>query len=392
MNDLGKLVFFTPFYHNRREEPAIGTLEIGDCGFSAVLSSEFDLLQLSAFSASDGCGIVTVRGSFPDTAILSRGQRFGFGFGHRVPAGSEYRIDGYLAESAAKQKIHSRVVTARGWLNYRWPITREEFQCNDSVDAATVEIVSFWYVKDGDVVQFSKIIRRKRSKREPEHDSAKVDVPFKLGDRIRFGCSCTSHCSQSVANQSVQYADNPDVTHNHELLTYTDGVSGSKLHVQCFQDDSHFKLVEKHENGEDQSIFGDSKVRYISLGEEPVTMISIYSLRNNTSKNDCWLASPPTLDEIEKNLGVAPDSIEFWLLWKSGEESSAEDAPSPNYETSESYFQSKLNIVARTVEYLLSVAAVPVQGANTQVLGDEQPIGLLSDAVSSMKIDVVTFL
>jgi hypothetical protein len=374
--------FFTPFHNRPRRGPVLGTLELGDGGFNAVLSSEFDLLQLSASSGRNGCGILIVRGSFPDSSLLSRGQHFGFGFGCRIPAGPEYRIDGYLAERVAKTRLRTPTVISRGWLNNRWPITREEFQCQDSIDAATVEIVSFCYVKNGDVIQFSKMVRQKSSGSDRTDRNTTIQVPFKLGDRIRFGCSCTSPCSQATTGQATQYSEDPIISHDGQLLTYKDPDTRATLRIQGFIDGSHFNFSGSEEPAVE---FGDATRNTIALSDKPVTVITIFSLRPRSMDDDVWLGAPPTPNEIERDLGVDPDSIPLWLLW----DAEQTDLRDPRVCADDSL---KMKIVGRALEYLLSVAAIPSQDTRPPSLDNVQPICLLSDAVLSLKVDAVTLL
>ena len=381
--DITGLDVFTQFYRspNSDETPVSGTLELGDSGYAAVLSADFDVIQLTAPSATDaGCGFIFARGPFPDAAILSRGQRRGFGFGLRVPYGNDHQSNDYWNNSSTQDQGSTRDDSATGWLNYRWPITRELFQVEDGAHRELAEVVSVWYVKDGSLLQVSRISRRFGDSGSSNQNL--VEVPYKMGSHVRLGCCCTSGGLPNLEGVSLplkQFVHTVKYSEDGYLLYVQDENMDAFLTVQCFCDGSALEISPTGNEETGAVDFGFSGK--IQLSDEPVTIISIMSLQNSESnfiKRWDWA---PTASEIERDLGVTPGKVNFGILWKLEERHWGREGELPRTE------QLELHLLGRITENLLSVSGVP--GAAVE---GRRPAVILSNVVSSMLVDIRTLL
>ncbi|KAF8535139.1 hypothetical protein BDD12DRAFT_856706 [Trichophaea hybrida] len=393
--DISSLDIFTPFYTSpdASNPPVSGTHELGDNGYTAVLSADFDLLQLAAPSGSStGCGLIFARGSFPDSprSILSRGQRSGFGFGLRIPDAPEYRLTDYLPENASKRQVRVRDDAATGWLNYRWPVTRELLRNGDAQGEEIAEVISTWYIKDGSIIQVSRVARAQGNMIELEGSNSRdIKIGYKFGDWVRLGCCCTACPTPAdTGNPPFRlYPHKSDLMMDGQLLTVEDENLGAKMYVQFFQDEKPMKI--SHQSGEHKGSVDIGFDSFVILKDDPIILIHITSLRGRGASL-VWFDRPPSLEDVEKQLEIGPDRMKYGLLWKANNSSHADGILAAKYHGGDTgqqeIHQLKLNLIGRTVEYLLSVAIVPVEIEQ----GKPQQIAILSDVVSSMRVDVHT--
>jgi len=391
--DITKLDIFTPFHSSSDPKipPVSGTLEVGDGGFTAVLSADFDLLQLTAPSNSN-CGLVFARGNFPDSSVLSRGQRSGFGFGLRIPHDIDYQLNDYLSEGATRGRVRTRDDATSGWLNYRWPVTRELFQREDSADGEAGEVVSAWYVKDGSLIQVSRIARVHSRKENGSANHTPLEVGYKIGSLVRFGCCCTNRAiptPDAFPPPFKLHLHTSQLEEDEKLLVIDDKDLGATMCVQCFCDEEPLKLQWKPETtGNAHAGIDFGFTGFVTLMDKPIILISMFSLCGfTTAQRKSW-NKPPSLEEIEKDLGISSAGMKSGLLWKSDNSARADGFRAARKYDGQELHQLKLNLIGRTVEYILSVAVVPLFNTGN----DTQPIAILSNIVSSMRIDVHTFL
>jgi hypothetical protein len=384
---------FTPHYSDPDcvyGEDIRGTFEFGDSGFTAVLSADFDLLQLTA-PCPKGCGIVFARGNFPDSprSFLARAQRQGFGFGLRIPQDDvEYRWAEHLPQKRKGDKPPVRVRVMSGYLNQRWPITKEELR-NEEGDAIA-QIVTCWYMHDGTFVQVTKIsaVTRCEGIRAALGTANRREetIPYKMGDRIRLGCCCTGCLGPTDTTPPLmrEYPHRSVVSRDKRLLTVEDSDLETRLFMQHFQDGEpiSFNCEENVERGGVDIAYCGS----VSVTKRPVIIVNTCSLRGPSDREEVWLRSAPSILEIEHILGLSSNSMKWGLVWKVDKSGTAMDG---NHSEDEANRQLKLNMIARTIEHLLTVAIVPI--GQTDV-GWIPTIGLISNIVSSLKVDVQTCL
>lgn len=349
-----------------------GTFELGDNGYTACLSSDFDLLQLTAPNP-DGCGLVFARGNFPDEpqSILARAQRPGFGFGMRIPEKVQYRWN----ESLQSKERRDRKLS--GYLNYRWPVLMETLK--DATGSTIAETLTAWYIKDGTLFQVTKISARSSRKQEI------VEVPYRLGDRMRFGCCCTGCPTSTDMRFHKSYRHTASLSHGKTLLMAEDKDLKTRTYMQWFIDAEPQEIELKNAKTDFGSVHVGSN-GVIKLRSEPVIVVHMMSLRCSAEKYEVFQRAPPSMDEVEAELGITAGSACWGKIWRSDLGSTEVQGnlfptECSNLET----HQLKLDIIARTVEYLISVASVPQRG-------NRPPIALLSNIVATLTVDIHTLL
>jgi len=297
----------------------------------------------------------------------------------------------YLPENAAKPQVRVRDDAATGWLNYRWPVTRESVRNGDAQGEEIAEVISAWYVKDGSIVQVSRVARAKGNEIQggsPEE----IKIGYKFGDRVRLGCCCTACPTPAVDSGNPPfrlYPHKSELRRDRQLLTVEDENLGAMIYVQFFQGEKPMEIC--HQNGTHRGSVDISFESFIILKDEPVILVHIASLRG-PGASPVWFDRPPMLEDVEKQLGIGPDCMKYGLLRKANNSPHADGFLAARYHDDNSgrleIHQLKLNLIGRTVEYLLSVATVPLKLEQKK----PQQITILSDVVSAMRVDVHTLL
>ncbi|KAK4443437.1 hypothetical protein QBC34DRAFT_443388 [Podospora aff. communis PSN243] len=178
------------------------SLDFGSGGYTGSLSAWHELLQLTCPDSQ--CGVVFVRGDFPDNAdsILARAQRRNqkgtFGLGLHVPDDQEYVLE---------------MTPAEGYVNLRYPVTRlhcvRQSDLFGSVTFASYTSCSF--VKDGTVYQIARILPSHLASstsssvhsRPPPKDHKDTEITVDVGGVIRFGCACSSAHRHGIDGRSL---------------------------------------------------------------------------------------------------------------------------------------------------------------------------------------------
>src|ERR1700709_2358818 len=98
--------------------------DFGADGFTASLTDWHELLQLTC--PDDTCGIVFVRGRFPNSpgAILARAQR-------RDDIGGKGTFGTRLQPAELDTDLELGDRLAQGWINFPWPSTQYELKRKD---------------------------------------------------------------------------------------------------------------------------------------------------------------------------------------------------------------------------------------------------------------------
>lgn len=367
---------FTGHYEESKAEgqDICGTFELGENGYTACLSTDFDLLQLTSPSP-DGCGIVFARGNFPDDpqSILARVQRPGFGFGLRIPEKIQYRWNEYLRPKERRERRIS------GYLNYRWPITKEALVSENGSGIA--ETVTAWYMKNGTLYQITKISVRPSAR---NHGTGTIEIPYKLGDRLRFGCSCTGCPATTDTRFHKLYEHTASLRHDDTLLVVDDQNLQTRVYMQWFVNGGakEVKLCQ----GKDLGSVDVGSTGTLKVGADPVIVVHMVSLRGPSETDEVFHKRPPSMLEVENALGINTESGCWGKLWRAdlANEGTGDLFPVDLSKDPETH-QLKLNIIARTVEYLISVASLPLSGKR-------QPVTLISNIIASLTVDLHTLL
>lgn len=280
---------------------------------------------------------------------------------------------------------------ATGWLNYRWPVTRESVRNSDMEGEEIAEVISTWYVKDGSIVQVSRVARVKDNEVQGSNPE-EIKIRYKFGNRVRLGCCCTACPTPAATSGSLPfrlYPHKSDLRRDRQLLIVEDENLGAKMYVQFFQDEKPVEIC--HHSGNHRGSVDIGFDSFITLKDEPVILIHISSLRGRGASS-VWFDRPPRLEDVESHLEIGSDHMKYGLLWKANNSPYADGFLATRHYNDDTDLQKlhqlKLNLIGRTVEYLLSVAIVP--GEVEQ--GKPQQIAILSDVVSAMRVDVHTLL
>lgn len=186
------------------------SIDFGDNGHTASLTDWHELLQLTA--PDPLCGIIFVRGDFPNTAdaILARAQQPDTS-GKKNTFGLEIDLDGSDFVLGERRN--------QGFVNFRWPYIQYELKRKysdggvEQIHIGIYEAISF--VKDNIVFQViclrpgrlheesrgvAKNVKLSPDGRpedqatvieEPRpNDPKKLKIRFKLGGHVQFGCPC----------------------------------------------------------------------------------------------------------------------------------------------------------------------------------------------------------
>lgn len=351
---------------------------MGDSGYTACLGSDFDLLQLTApASAPDSCGVVFARGNFPDdpSSILARGQRAGFGFGFRLSEGLEGQWQQFLQPKQNRRQ-------SSGYLNYRWPITRETLATEDGTPLA--ETITVWYVAEGTLYQITKVSAYVNDGQSP------VTIPYRFGDRVRLGCSCTGCPASKDVTFHQPCEHRASLRHHGRQLVVEDG--STELFMQLFINGMPIKLPppDKRTDWGGIDIGFSDNIR--DVDSSPIIVVHMASLRGpgyTGSFCEPFRASPPKRCEVDQHLGLGTTGECWGRLWSSHLYPGYSGNPfRPDVSVDGPQDALKLDIIARTVENLTSVAAIPVRGND----GDDSAVTLISNLVSHMTVDVQVLL
>jgi hypothetical protein len=179
------------------------SLDFGRDGYTGSLTAWHELLQITA--PDPGCGLVFVRGDFPDDAnsILARAQ-------NQNAQGSW----GLKPETNYKDSLQLTGPDNTGFINLRWPCAQFSLVCKD-YDDGTYTTCSF--VKENILYQVIRIVpgtpsteRTVANKPTQQQQCESRTLTFKIGGRIRFGCPRNSYHLDStgdVADPTVHYSE-----------------------------------------------------------------------------------------------------------------------------------------------------------------------------------------
>lgn len=326
--------------------PAKST-DFGSDGFTASITDWHELLQLTA--PDKVCGIVFVRGDFPNTpdAILARAQT-------REDSGSKGTFDIHFLSDPPPDDTSSAIShstedeelggytlgekRAQGLANFRWPYMQYELQrkCGGVVRKGGYEGISF--VKDGTMFQIIRLTAEQTPRREAPWPVQ--PIKFRLGGKVQFGCPCSNGIDQSTTREFA---------FNNEgyRLVYKSKHYNHRLEIQAFVDGEQRRITSNEDTG----------MIEVTLSQTPTIIITTYTLRDLSiihTESDPY-PMVPMVDpvKVENYLGVSNTSLEMTdKLWLA--------SLTKQFDAVETL---EICAVARYVEQILGVSSVPI-GAN----------------------------
>ncbi len=349
------------------------TIDFGDNGHTASLTDWHELLQVTA--PDPLCGLVFVRGDFPNTAdaILARAQQLDHS-GKKGTFGLQIESNGSDFMLGERRN--------QGSVNFRWPYIQYELKRRysdggvEQIHVGTYEAISF--VKDNIVFQII-CIRPGRIHEPPRGvvddaklgtqdriqaqmaeaedtiaaDKRKLKIKFKMGGNIQFGCPCSS--GQPTDDEAVE----PIPKDLHQLLTKKDGkllfyVSKTYqkcLEMQLFVNDELKTLIRP---SSEHGLFRDGKPYSFATHDVAVEAGSTTFVTATYALRDCARTEPilklDSFKYIADYLGVPNDSEKMSdRLWTA--------CLTTNYDAAEAM---EFCAIGTAVEKTLCVSSVPI--------------------------------
>lgn len=314
------------------------------------------MLQLTA--PDKVCGIVFVRGDFPNTpdAILARAQT-------RENTGSKGTFDihflhdpatsGNGATRSQSQTDNERPTgytlgekRAQGLANFRWPYIQYDLQRTNGEEVRKGGYEGISFIKDGTMFQIIRLTVERTPKRAnpwPEQS-----IKFRLGGKVQFGCPCSNGINQSSTREFEFDSPNEGYKLVYQSMHYK-----HQLEIQAFVD------------GEPRNITTDQSSSTgtieVTLSQEPTIIITTYHLRGlaeTHTKSDTYPMIPMVKSaEIEDYLGISNASFEMTdKLWLA--------SLTKQFDAVETL---EICAVARYVEQILGVSSVPIAAADPEI-------------------------
>jgi len=355
------------------------SLDFGNEGFTASLTDWHELLQLTRPDST--CGVVFLRGRFPDNAasILSRAQRRDDGgskgtFGTRLLPPHPDFPDVELGE----RKV-------QGWVNFRWPFTQYELvrkhpETGAILGTGTSESISF--VSRGTVFQITRL-KWGQGSSISDYDAyaareSGATARFRVGGSVRFGCPCSStdpktlHRDTFTVSQTGRGTSCASAKYRTRLEMGV-SVNGQKLAPSPTPTPSV--------DGKWADLSSEHRIN-LAVGE-PTYIVSRYALRNDEEDTERDVDSSLPTDLLDY-LGVSRESANMSdRLWTA--------LCATNYEAVEAV---EFCIVGRCVEQILGVTSVPVLPVSRS--SSKKPgmpeIALIGNIMTYQYVDVQSML
>jgi hypothetical protein len=337
------------------------SLDFGAEGYTASLTDWHELLQIT--SPDPTCGIVYVRGSFPDNpeAILARSQRRD-DLGDKGTFGLQIQPQPFEKGRTDRPSALERDErVAHGLVNFRWPYSQYELRRKtengefELGEAGTCEAIS--WVKNGTLFQALRL-------NAPPQD-ANAHLKIRIGGNVRFGCPCTN--KPQIGNNQLETEDG-----SIRKLT-SDGLQLSSISSQYCQYVEHEEQLEKRlEKRLEIQLFIDGQRQKLEipanaavcgynckeiylLPRQPRTIVATFKLVDEEPYTAEQLNNPArfskdAFNEAESDLGIADDSFLMTdRLWTAC-------VPS-NYTAIQA---KEFCALARCVEQIMGVMCVPI--------------------------------
>ncbi|KAK0666027.1 hypothetical protein QBC41DRAFT_157065 [Cercophora samala] len=346
--DLSKGQSFTTFAQSQSAK----TLDFGDDGFTASLSEENELLQLTRPDPT--CGLIFVRGKYPDSAasILARAQaRHQYDVEGNETFGTNLVLETSETPSSS-WAVNDAIRKTQGWVNFRWPYAQYElFHLDPALDVGrdvgSCDTISF--VRDKTLFQIHRLrLGAGTSATSNDHQDDEACARFKIGGPVRFGCPC----SQSDIHREF---DTYTITNNANILSCRSENYGARIEMSFSINGTPQHLALRNPNNSttnvewvDMTSEHEVEIRV----DEPTYVVSTYAVRaDDEAEHD---SSLPT--DLANYLGVSRGSVNMTdRLWTS--------LCGANYEAIEAV---EFCVVGRGVEQILGVTSIPTLALGSQ--------------------------
>ncbi|KAK4205403.1 hypothetical protein QBC40DRAFT_302701 [Triangularia verruculosa] len=378
--DLSKGQSFTTFGQSQSAK----TLDFGSEGFTASQSESGELLQLTRPDST--CGLVFVRGQYPDNAasILARAQSGGPWYAESnrtfgteiIPWHRKPSFSGWNADLNARR--------TQGWVNFRWPYAQHGLSHWESEhlesehwesehihnDRGSCDTISF--IKDGILFQICRLnlgLGSSTTSRERSEQEGVARANLKLGGPVRFGCPC----SQSPSD--ILQSDNFTITDNGITLACRSNNYRARLEMTCFVNGVPQKPTPSgpHDAATEGQWVDLTSEHIVDIRSGEATyVVSTYALRaDDEAQHDPTLPS-----DVADYLGVSRESVNMTdRLWTA--------LCSTNYEAIEAV---QFCVIGRGAEQILGVTSVPIVRSSR---ADEFPeTALIGNIMTYQLVDV----
>lgn len=361
------------------------SLDFGEDGYTASLTTWHELLQLTAPDASHG--VVCVRGDFPDGAssILARAQRrnergtFGLDVGvvqesSSTPPPSPGNGNGDPPECP---RTVLEQTPAQGMINMRWPCTRLRYVrgepcCDGASSTVVADYTACSFVKDGALYQVVRIAPRQpdtpaSSIEGPEKLLPVFDVEISVGGLVRFACSRSTLAGDDTPHWPLQdsYSDAGGAGPSYAMGVVSQRY-GKKLEVRLWINGRSVEMRQNRDDPRTDERLGhppssgadegyDDEVSALrvscrrSIARDPVVIVASMALVE--AEEPTWFGELPVIssDDIQRHLGMAAPPLRTpYMLW------------SHLLQEPPGVMALELNSVGRCAETILNVSAVPV--------------------------------
>jgi hypothetical protein len=323
--------------------------DFGCNGYTGSLTAWHELLQITGPDPS--CGLVYVRGDFPDDAnsMLARTQR------HNAQG-----TWGLKPEFNDQDDLRLTGPDITGFINLRWPCAQFSLRC-DGYEDGTYTTCSF--VKENILYQVIRIVPGKPSADRPgvnlptQQQSEPRKLKFKIGGRVRIGCPRNSHHSESlgdIADPTVYYSEQA------KTLSFRSSLHSNSLALRMWVNRQQVELKPGSPIAKKNTV-DMTAVHEVELVETPTVIVASFSLFNSASdethKETIMIEGLPQLilsSVAQDYLGVADSSKNAsYRLWQNI--ISQEDK---SYKLKRSDFE--LNTIGRSIEQILCVSSIPM--------------------------------
>ena len=332
------------------------SIDFGNDGYTASLTNRHGLLQLTA--PHPQCGLVWVRGNFPSSvnAMLARAQN-----GEEADGKSTFGV--HLIRNV-KSDLSLSSPVCHGLMGYRWPFIRYAL-ASYGFRSGFFETCSF--IKAGVVYQ---IVRMRVGKAHSRQSKSTPPLSLRLGGKVRFGCTCSTlrHLSPKIDfDSSLSY----DTSIEGYKATWSKCQKASPcqcyLYMRLYLDGKRQKLdYAKSSETRKDSVDADitSQLDITFSPEETHVVILAYTLTSSATK-PTFLDPPRSHDSwaiLEESQSFVGLTRQMWFSYQKAHKEPIEEK--------------HLNAIARCVEYICSVSAIPINtnGSANLPLEEEYPI------------------
>jgi hypothetical protein len=325
-------------------------VDFGAEGTTASLTDWHELLQIT--SPDQACGIVYVRGEFPDNpeSVLSRSQRRDDRgnkgtFGLQIlppPLDKGLSID---RSNSSPLERGDRI--AHGLVNFRWPYSqyhlRAQTSCGEKEyeDVGTCEEIS--WVKDGTLFQALRL--------KLTHSLMNAPIKLKLGGKVHFGCPCSNRPVMMDEERKASDSLTLNLAGGAKQASLFSSQYQKQLEMQLFIDGNGQELQEPTERNMSWCYCQDIS---LEIGQ-PKTIVATFRLEDYVPPTSEQSGNKPrhsraAFENAESDLGIAFNSIEMTdRLWTA--------CVPPNYSGTQAR---EFCALARCVEQIMGVTSVPL--------------------------------